>query len=224
MRMPYRVIQWATGNVGKQAVLGALAHPELELVGCRVYGEDKEGRDAGDLIGAAKTGIVATRDVDAILALDADCVLYCPLPWDLGEICRLLESGIHVITPCPYWFPFVQSPDVAAAITTMTAAIRAAERNDPTFRLFTWQPRCLSSRDRWLCVPASRRVCLSRWACAQFPRTRGSLGSKPQDLSRHDGLPDRARDRAPCCGNPAIVGQSADRPEALRPRLSTGLP
>src|SRR5688572_31888506 len=28
----------------------------------------------------------------------------------------------------------------------------------------------------------------------------------------------------PSSGNPAIVGRRADRPEALRPRLSTGLP
>jgi len=112
----YKVVQWATGVVGSSALRGILRHPKLELAGVKVYSEDKEGRDAGDLIGAARTGIVATRDVDAILALDPDCVLYCPLPWDLGEICRLLESGIHVITPCPYWFPFVQSPDVAAAI------------------------------------------------------------------------------------------------------------
>jgi hypothetical protein len=43
-------------------------------------------------------------------------VLYCPLPWDTSEICRLLESGKHVVTPCPYWFPFVQNPEVAQAI------------------------------------------------------------------------------------------------------------
>ncbi len=112
----YRVIQWATGVVGSAALRGILRHPRLELAGVKVYDEAKEGRDAGDLIGAEKTGIVATRDVDAVLALDADCVLYCPLPWNTDEICRLLEAGLHVITPCPYWFPFVQTPDVAAAI------------------------------------------------------------------------------------------------------------
>jgi hypothetical protein len=31
--MPYRVIQWATGNVGRAAVEGIVVHPELELVG-----------------------------------------------------------------------------------------------------------------------------------------------------------------------------------------------
>lgn len=112
----YRVIQWATGVVGSAALRGVLRHPRLELVGVKVYGEAKEGRDAGDLIGAPKTGVVATRDAGAILALEADCVLYCPLPWDTSEICRLLESGKHVVTPCPYWFPFVQNPEVAQAI------------------------------------------------------------------------------------------------------------
>ena len=82
----------------------------------KVYSEAKEGLDAGEIIGAEKTGVVATRDVDAILALEPDCLIYCPMPWDLAEMCRLLEAGIHVLTPCPYWFPFVQDPEVAAAI------------------------------------------------------------------------------------------------------------
>jgi hypothetical protein len=56
--------------------------------------------------------------VEAVLALGADCVLYCPMPWDTADICRLLEAGLHVLTPCPYWFPFVQNPDVAKALTT----------------------------------------------------------------------------------------------------------
>ena len=116
MEQKYRVIQWATGVVGSSALKGILHHPRLELAGVKVYSDDKAGRDAGDIIGADATGVIATQDVEEIMALDADCVLYCPLPWDLGEICRLLESGKHVITPCPYWFPFVQNPEVAAAI------------------------------------------------------------------------------------------------------------
>jgi hypothetical protein len=38
------------------------------------------------------------------------------MPWNLGEMCRLLESGKHVITPCPYWFPFIQDPEVVRLI------------------------------------------------------------------------------------------------------------
>ncbi|MDJ0852186.1 MAG: hypothetical protein QNK04_27770 [Myxococcota bacterium] len=112
----YRVIQWATGVVGSAALRGVIRHPRLELAGVKVYSEEKEGRDAGELVDMGATGVIATRDVDEILALDADCVLYCPMPWSLGEICRLLESGKHVVTPCPYWFPFIQNPSVAASI------------------------------------------------------------------------------------------------------------
>jgi len=31
--MPYRVIQWSTGNVGRFALRCVIGHPELELVG-----------------------------------------------------------------------------------------------------------------------------------------------------------------------------------------------
>lgn len=116
MGKKYKVIQWATGVVGTASLKRTLAHPKLELVGVKVYSDEKEGRDAGELVNLAKTGVVATRDVEEIVALEADCVLYCPMPWDLDEMCRLLESGKHLITPCPYWFPFVQSPEVAAQI------------------------------------------------------------------------------------------------------------
>jgi 4-hydroxy-tetrahydrodipicolinate reductase len=134
------VIQWATGVVGSAALKGILRHPKLELAGVKVYSEAKEGLDAGDLIGAAKTGIVATRDVDGIMRLDGECVLYCPLPWDTGEICRLLESGKHVITPCPYWFPFVQNPEVAAAISA------ACKQGDVNFHASGCNPGGIAER------------------------------------------------------------------------------
>ena len=41
--MTYRVIQWATGLVGQEAILGVLAHPELELVGTWVHSPEKVG-------------------------------------------------------------------------------------------------------------------------------------------------------------------------------------
>ena len=53
--MTYRVIQWATGIVGKDAIEGVLAHPELELVGVWVYSADKVGRDAGEICGSSRS-------------------------------------------------------------------------------------------------------------------------------------------------------------------------
>src|SRR5437762_2358214 len=67
--MSYKVIQFATGNVGRLALQGILEHPDLELVGVWVHSPDKAGRDAGELCGRAPTGVLATNDLDAILAL-----------------------------------------------------------------------------------------------------------------------------------------------------------
>ena len=79
--MAYRVIQWATGNVGRAAIEGIRSHPELELVGCWVHGEKKSGRDVGEICGLGSLGVTATHDADALLGMDADCILYSPLSY-----------------------------------------------------------------------------------------------------------------------------------------------
>ena len=107
-KQTYRVIQWATGGVGKAAIEGVLDHPELELVGCWVHSADKHGRDAGELAGRAPVGVAATNDVDEILSLDADCVVYAPLMADPKAVAKLLRSGKNVVTPVGWVYP---SPD-----------------------------------------------------------------------------------------------------------------
>src|SRR5579864_5463396 len=97
MRKPLRVVQWATGTVGASAMRAVINHPDLQLVGVRVYSEAKAGKDAGDLCGLPATGVIATRGLDDILALKADCVLYMPESTDAQEVCRLLESGANMV-------------------------------------------------------------------------------------------------------------------------------
>jgi hypothetical protein len=94
----YRVVQWATGNVGSRALRRAIEHPHIDLVGVYVHSADKAGRDAGELCGIARTGIAATRSIEDVIALRPDCVMYMPQYTNLDEICRLLESGINVVT------------------------------------------------------------------------------------------------------------------------------
>jgi len=101
--MKRRVIQWATGAMGKTCLRAVIDHPDLELVGLYVYGEDKAGRDAGDIARRAPTGVIATRDVDEILALDADVVIHAPRlspPYGShdADIVKLLASGKNVIS------------------------------------------------------------------------------------------------------------------------------
>jgi hypothetical protein len=101
----YRVIQWATGNVGRAAIEGVLGHPQLELVGCWVHSADKDGMDVGTLIGRDPIGVSATNDVDALLSADADVVLYSPLFADPELVKRILRSGKSVVTPLGWFYP-----------------------------------------------------------------------------------------------------------------------
>ncbi len=103
--MTLQVIQWATGGLGRAAIAGIVAHPELELAGAWVHSPDKEGRDAGDIAGIGPVGVAATRDVDALLALGADCVLYSPVVADEAVVARLLASGLNVVTPLGWFHP-----------------------------------------------------------------------------------------------------------------------
>ena len=57
--MTYRVVQWTTGAVGREALRGVLDHPDLELVGVKAYSDAKAGVDAGALVGRAPVGVAA---------------------------------------------------------------------------------------------------------------------------------------------------------------------
>src|ERR1700756_2133277 len=94
----YRVLQYATGGVGKHAVAGIAAHPELELAGLLVHSKEKAGQDAGVLASIGPLGVRATDSVERALALDADCVSYMALWPDVDLICRFLESGKNVVS------------------------------------------------------------------------------------------------------------------------------
>jgi len=92
----YRVIQWCTGVVGKAALKHFIENPVFELVGVLVTNPDKVGKDAGDLVGLPPSGVKATDDIEQIITLNADCVLFAPIVTDVDTICRLLQSGKNV--------------------------------------------------------------------------------------------------------------------------------
>jgi hypothetical protein len=79
-------------------VRAIVEHPGLELVGLYAHSEDKAGQDAGPICALPPTGVVATRDAEALLALKADCVSYNPRWPDVDELCRILETGANVVT------------------------------------------------------------------------------------------------------------------------------
>ena len=110
--MTYRVIQWATGLVGQEAIKGVVAHPELELVGAWVHSPEKVGRDVGELCGIGPLGVAASGDLEEICAIDADCVVYAPVLASTRTVVRLLESGKNVVTPVGWIYP-TDSPKLA---------------------------------------------------------------------------------------------------------------
>ena len=97
-----QVVQWTTGNVGKRSVRAVVAHPDLELVGCYAWSADKVGRDVGELCGIDPVGVTATNDVDALLALQPDCVVYNPMWPDTDELVRILEAGVNVVSTAAF--------------------------------------------------------------------------------------------------------------------------
>jgi hypothetical protein len=110
----FRVIQWATGGVGKAAIECVLNHPQLELAGCWVHSADKNGRDVGEILGGQALGVAASSSIDEVLALDADCVVYSPLIPNDQEVVAILRSGKNVVTPVGWVYPDLGNPAVQA--------------------------------------------------------------------------------------------------------------
>ncbi len=113
-----RVVQWATGGVGRAAIAAISEHPELELVGCWVHSADKVGLDAGSLAGIDPLGVPTTDELDALVALQPDCVVYSPIFADPRLVRRFLGAGINVVTPVGWINP---SPEERAELDALCA-------------------------------------------------------------------------------------------------------
>jgi hypothetical protein len=100
-----RIIQWFTGDIACHQMRLVHDHPRLELVGAFVWHEEKVGLDAGDIAGIGPIGVTATDDIDEVLALDADVVLYNPPTERYGQVVRILASGKNVISIMGGWNP-----------------------------------------------------------------------------------------------------------------------
>ncbi len=112
MTAKLRVIQWTTGNIGRRSLHAILGRPDMELVGVYAHGAAKVGMDAADLCGWPEpTGVLATDDIDALLALGADACCYNPLWPSIDELCALLGSGVNVCSSAAWITGGKQSPE-----------------------------------------------------------------------------------------------------------------
>ncbi|WP_149264171.1 dihydrodipicolinate reductase [Actinomadura sp. K4S16] len=111
----HRVVQWATGALGRSAIRGVLDRDDMELAGVWVHTPAKVGADAGTLAGRDPVGVTATGDLGEILDLKADCVVYAPSPArdrfaELETICALLASGKNLISLSGLVYPQAHGP------------------------------------------------------------------------------------------------------------------
>lgn len=104
-----RVVQFSTGNVGRHSLRALIERPDLELVGVHAASPAKIGRDAAELCGASQpTGIIANDDIDALIALKPDCVVYTaqgetrPLE-AIEQMAKFLAAGINVVASSMVW-------------------------------------------------------------------------------------------------------------------------
>jgi 2,4-diaminopentanoate dehydrogenase len=119
--MSIRVVQWATGSIGRVCLRHVIDDPQLELVGLKVHNPAKVGRDAGDIVHRPTTGVLATDRIEDILTLDADVVLHVPINGGspdehTDDLVRLLRSGKNVITTVGFTYPWAVNADRAAAL------------------------------------------------------------------------------------------------------------
>lgn len=104
---PLRVVVWSTGTVGRHAIAGADAHPDLELVGVWTSTPAKHGKDAGELAELGRElGVLATTDRDALAALKPDCIVHTAMTDDrlfesIDDLKWMLTEGINVVSSGP---------------------------------------------------------------------------------------------------------------------------
>jgi len=190
----YKVIQWATGAMGRSSLRRIIEHPDLELVGLFVYG-NKAGLDAGEIARREKTGIIATNRIEDILAIDADVVMHMPRltrPYDAmnGDVIRLLASGKNVISIAGFHWPDHQgaayAAPLAAACNKGQSSLAGLGLNPGTLvERITLAASAMSARlDR---IIVSEAVDASNMAAPEFVFDLMGFGSDPAKIDLAKG-------------------------------------
>lgn len=128
MSIPVALV--GTGNCGRLALVQLIQDPRFDLVAVGVSTDDKVGKDAGELAGLdVTTGITATKGLEAVLAAEPACLVYCAMgdtrPVEATRDVRAaLAAGINVVGSAPggLQFPWGGLPD--KVITQVEEAAR----------------------------------------------------------------------------------------------------
>ena len=202
--------------------------PGLELVGCYAWSPDKVGRDVGELCGIDPSGVTATDDVDALLALQPDCVIYNPMWPDVDELVRILEAGVNVVSTAAFINGDGSATTATASSTPASAAaLDVRQRHQPRLRRAhrpssppasaTGSTRSRSTRGRHHAVRLARHRAAGRLRPAdRRPRASGmAAGARRCSARRSPWSPMRSASSST---------RSSARPSTpRRPRTSAGL-
>jgi hypothetical protein len=90
--MAYRVINWATGHIGKMVVRATAERADYEIVAAFTYSADKAGRDLGAVAGITPIGGAPTDDACMATAMHA---VYA-VPYMIAT-----KPGILLLTDAP---------------------------------------------------------------------------------------------------------------------------
>ena len=143
----YRVIIWGLGNVGRIAVRMCMEKESLELVGVIDIAPDKVGKDAGEVFGFGKAGVIVSDNMEKVFAMDAD-VIMCYLPClmkkgslkpSADNIVKALKAKKNVITTIPISYSKQSDPEVTKMLDD------AAKENGVTFLQIGLMPGLYSS-------------------------------------------------------------------------------
>ena len=124
-----RVAVISTGGVGSIALRAINRRTHLDLVGVWVHSPEKTGRDAGEIVGLSPIGVTTTADLDDIIKLKPDCVVYAAMSDEMDaaavrDYVRLLKAGINVVTTNTpgMMFPDRWIPDMADQVRAAALA------------------------------------------------------------------------------------------------------
>jgi 2,4-diaminopentanoate dehydrogenase len=110
--MAIPVVQLGTGNVGIHALRALITNPEFDLKGVWVSSDAKAGKDAAELAGLAdSTGVLASTDLEEVLATGPKCAVYNALadnrlPEALEDYRRVLAAGINIVGSGPVFLQY----------------------------------------------------------------------------------------------------------------------
>ena len=101
--MTIRVAAIGTGNVGVHALKQLIIDDRFDLTAVWVSSDAKAGKDAAELAGLdTPTGVLATTDLDAVLATNPECAVYTALADNrlveaLEDYRKILAAGVNVV-------------------------------------------------------------------------------------------------------------------------------